>query len=119
MDLNQNEVVSDEMLKSDNNFKYGKLSQYKIKDQNFKTSKTFTRLPPLSNANSTNDIRHGYNYTLRATKLEYSKILNNQQPECDPNTLKKELSLIRTNLTKRKAGETTIELEFLELDIFY
>ena len=70
MDLNQNEVVSDEMLKSDNNFKTGKLSQYKLKDQNFKESKTFTHLPPLSNSNSTNNIRGGYNYTLRASKLE-------------------------------------------------
>ena len=115
MDLNQNEVVADEMLKSDNNFKYGKLSQYKIKDQNFKTSKTFTRLPPLSNANSTSDIRHGYNYTLRATKLEYSKILNNQQPECDPNTLKKELSLIRTNLTKRKNELLLLKIKYTKL----
>jgi len=33
--MNQNEVISDEMGKSDNNFKYTKLTNYKTKDQNF------------------------------------------------------------------------------------
>ena len=115
MDLNQNEVISDEMGKSDNNFKYTKLTNYKTKDQNFKSSKTFNRLPPLSSTNSTNDIRHGYNYTLRATKLEFSQILNNQQVECDPNTLKKDLSLIRTNLQKKKNELLLLKIKYTKL----
>ena len=97
MDSNQNEILSDNItkLESNNNTKYTKLNQYNLKDQNFKTSKTFTHLTPLLNANSSNDIRQGYNYTLRTTKLEFTKLLNNQQYEYDPNILKKELSLIR------------------------
>ena len=102
MDSNQNEILSDNMTKLYNNTNYTKLNQYKLKEQNFKTSKTFTRLPPLSNANSSSDIRQGYIYTLRATKLEFSKLLNNQQQEYDPNILKKDLSLIRSKLQKKK-----------------
>jgi hypothetical protein len=117
MDLNQNDILSDDnMIKSDNNFKYTKLSQYKLKDQNFKTSKTFNRLPPLLNASSTNDIiRQGYNYTLRATNLEFSKLLNNQQPEYDPNILKKELSLIRSNLQKKKTELLLLKIKYTKL----
>lgn len=95
MDSNQNEILLENMTKLGNNSKNSKINQYKLKEQNFKNSKTFTRLPPLSNTNSNNDIRQGYNYTLRATKLEFTKLLNNQQYEYDPNILKKELSLIR------------------------
>ena len=115
MDLNQNEPVLNDVIKSDSDFKYTKLNQYKIKDQNFKSSKTFTHLPPLSNANSTNDIRLGYNYTLRATKLEFSKILDNQQLEYDTNTLKKELSLIRTNLQKKKNELLLLKIKYTKL----
>ena len=104
MEMNQNnEMLSDEMIKSDNNFKDSKLSQHKGKNSNINASKTYNRLPPITNSNSTRDIRHGYNYTLRATKLEFSNAVNNQQKlEYDTNTLKKELSLIRSNLQKRK-----------------
>ena len=50
MDYNQNEAIIDDNLKSDNNIKDTKdanNSQYKTKDQNFKSSKTYTHLPPL------------------------------------------------------------------------
>ena len=115
MDLNQNELQSNELLKSDNNYKFAKINNYKLRDQNLKASKTFNRLPPLSNTNSTNDILHGYNYTLRATKLEFSKIMNNQQVEYDPNTLKKELSEIRTNLQKKKKELLLLKIKYKKL----
>ena len=112
MDLNQNELQSNELLKSDNNYKFAKINNYKLRDQNLKASKTFNRLPPLSNTNSTNDILHGYNYTLRATKLEFSKIMNNQQVEYDPNTLKKELSEIRKNQQKKKKELLLLKIKY-------
>ena len=112
MDSNQNEILSDNMTKLYNNTNYTKLNQYKLKEQNFKTSKTFTRLPPLSNANSSSDIRQGYIYTLRATKLEFSKLLNNQQQEYDPNILKKDLSLIRSKLQKKKNELLLLKIKY-------
>ena len=115
MDNNQNEMLSDDMVKSQNYFKYAKLSQYNAKDQNFKTSKTFNRLPPLTKTNSASDIRHGYNYTLRATKLEFNKLLENQQPKYDPNILKKELSYYRTYLQKRKTELLLLKIKYNKL----
>ena len=112
---NYNEFTRDELIKSQNNFQLTKITNINTKDQNFVTSKTFNRLPPLAKTRSANDIRQGYNYTLRSTTIEFNSILDNQQPEYDPFMLKKELSYYRKNLQKKNTELILLKIKFNKL----
>ena len=115
MDKNQNEILSEEDVKTQNNFKSTKLSQNKINDQKYKTAKLFNHLPPLNHNRSTNDLRHGYNYALRETKLDFTNILNNEQPEYDSKILKNDLSIYKTDIYKKKKELSNLKIKYSKL----
>ena len=115
MEDNNNNLLPDENVKSHYNFKSTKFSNVNVKEQNFVTAKSFNKLPPLIKTKSASDIRHGYNYTLRSTKLEFNNVLDNQQPQYDPHILKKELSYFRTSLQKRKTELLLLKIKFNKL----
>ena len=99
MDYKANESINKNLAKSQINFKDSKMSQNRANEINYKTSKLFNfkHLPTLKSTRSTSDIRHGYNYTLRETKLGFNSMLNNELSssstviEYDPKTLKNDL----------------------------
>ena len=110
MDYKSNESINKNLAKSQINFKDSKMSQNKANEINYKTSKLFNfkQLPTLKSTRSTSDIRHGYNYTLRETKLGFNSMLNNELSsssthiEYDPKTLKNDLSEYKLTYIRKK-----------------
>ena len=99
MDYKSNESINKNFAKSQVNFMDTKMSQNRANELNYKTAKLYNikQLPSLKSNRSTSNIRHGYNYTLRETKLGFNSMLNNELSssstviEYDPKTLKNDL----------------------------
>ena len=123
MDFKPNESINKNFAKSQINFMDSKMSQNKTNELNYKTSKLFNvkHFPSLKSTRSTSNIRHGYNYALRETKLGFNSMLNNELSsssthiEYDSKTLKNDLSEYKTDIHKKKIELSNLKIKYSKL----
>ena len=123
MDFKPNESINKNFAKSQINFMDSKMSHNKTNELNYKTSKLFNvkHFPSLKSTRSTSNIRHGYNYALRETKLGFNSMLNNELSsssthiEYDSKTLKNDLSEYKTDIHKKKIELSNLKIKYSKL----
>ena len=123
MDFKTNESINKNFAKSQINFMDSKMSHNKTNELNYKTSKLFNvkHFPSLKSTRSTSNIRHGYNYALRETKLGFNSMLNNELSsssthiEYDSKTLKNDLSEYKTDIHKKKKELSNLKIKYSKL----
>ena len=108
MEKDENKNTTDNIDKSQNILNGAKTSQNKLKDHNYKTSKSFYILPYLQSPG---------NNTFRSTFFSNNNkgpIINQQ--DYDPNLLKKELSLYKLDMHNRKNDLLKLKIKYSKLE---
>ena len=94
-------------------FKEKIINAIKSTDRRGITSKKLKLLNKLSKNNSVTDLRHDYYFKLKAAELEQSKISDKDK---NPKVLRRELSLNRISLQRKKDELTSLKIKYNKLD---
>ena len=94
-------------------FKEKIINAIKSTDRRGITSKKLKLLNKLSKNNSVKDLRHDYYFKLKAAELEQSKISDKDK---NPKVLRRDLSLNRINLQRKKDELTSLKIKYNKLD---
>ena len=109
MEKEENEIVNEEINKNQNNLKETKITPIKEKDANYKTTKSFNMLPLIQrSANET--FRSSFDFN----KIKNGPIINQQ--DYDPNLLKKELSLLKSDMHMKKNELLKLKIKYSKLN---
>ena len=109
MEKEENEIVNEEINKNQNNLKETKITPIKEKDPNYKTTKSFNMLPLIQrSANET--FRSSFDFN----KIKNGPIINQQ--DYDPNLLKKELSLLKSDMHMKKNELLKLKIKYSKLN---
>ena len=113
---NKEEILSDGFIKSQTIFRDTRISKFKLSKLNFKTSKDFNIPNRLPKNNSDYDIRHGYYFKLKETKNVQKIKSIKEKYNYNSNILKRDLSLNRKKLQKKKDELSLLKIEYNKLE---
>ena len=113
---NKEGILSDGFIKSQTIFRDMRISNFKLSKLNFKTSKDFNIPNQMSKNKSDYDIRHGYFFKLKASKNVPKVKSIKEKCHYNSNILKRDLSVNRKKLQKKKDELSLLKIEYNKLD---